>query len=108
MFFQGEYRADDLVDILLLVIGRDDDNTVAFVHNLMIDGAKVRKIYDKRAVIALFLVILHTISNEYTRIRKELRTVAADVGSGKGVGKIFSEDDFPRRLIGLFGPDVVW
>ena len=41
-FFQGEYRTDDLVDILLLVIGRNDDNTVAFVHNLMIDGAKVQ------------------------------------------------------------------
>jgi hypothetical protein len=74
----------------------------------MIDGAKVRKIYDKRAVIALFLVILHTISNEYTRIRKELRTVAAGVGSGKRIGKIFGEDDFPRRFVGFFCLNAFW
>ena len=30
---EGEYRTNDLLDILLLVIGRYDDNTVAFVHN---------------------------------------------------------------------------
>ena len=29
---EGEYRTDDFLDILLLIVGRYDDNTVAFVH----------------------------------------------------------------------------
>ena len=54
-----------------------------------------------------FFVILHTVRDEYTGIREKIRTVAAGVGTGKGVGKIFSEDDFPGRFVGLIGSDVV-
>ena len=47
--FQGEYRSDNLLDILLLVVGRNDNYTVALVHHLMIDGAKIQiKIQIKR------------------------------------------------------------
>ena len=55
-----------------------------------------------------FFVILHTVRDEYTGIREIIRAVAAGVGSGKGVGKIFGEDDFPGRFVGLFGSDAVW
>ena len=34
--FQGEYRTDNLADILHFVVGRYDDNTVALMHRSML------------------------------------------------------------------------
>ena len=70
-------------------------------------AAKLIKICDKHTLIAEFLVILHTISNEYTGIRESLCQVAASIGLGAGDGEIVDKDDFPRGPIGLQRPDAL-
>jgi hypothetical protein len=77
------------------------------VHNLNYYAAKLIKIYDKHTLIAEILVILHTISNEYTGIRESLCQVAAGIGLGAGNGEIFGKDDFPRRLVGFQCSDAL-